>query len=151
MVRFLNSTVQAMAIVHEGIIYGTIARLLIMFLPGISVRTTSQAMSLGALSPEAHSTIAIAMNRIGGRSNTGEGGEDPDWWTVRENGDSANSATKQVASGRFGVTPEYLARATELEIKMAQGNRPYKRKVMTAPNRLPLGTVASATAIITVT
>ncbi|MCC6630284.1 MAG: glutamate synthase large subunit [Chloroflexi bacterium] len=87
-------------------------------------RFTSQAMSLGALSPEAHSTIAIAMNRIGGRSNTGEGGEDPAWWTPFPNGDSANSATKQVASGRFGVTPEYLARATELEIKMAQGSKP---------------------------
>jgi glutamate synthase domain-containing protein 2/glutamate synthase domain-containing protein 1/glutamate synthase domain-containing protein 3 len=87
-------------------------------------RFTSQAMSLGALSPEAHSTIAIAMNRIGGRSNTGEGGEDPDWWAVDENGDSANSATKQVASARFGVTPEYLARARELEIKMAQGSKP---------------------------
>lgn len=87
-------------------------------------RFTSQAMSLGALSPEAHAAIATGMNRIGGRSNTGEGGEDPAWWAVDENGDSANSAVKQVASARFGVTPEYLSRATELEIKMAQGSKP---------------------------
>lgn len=87
-------------------------------------RFTTQAMSLGALSPEAHRTIAIAMNRIGAKSNTGEGGEDPDWFHPFPNGDSANSKTKQVASGRFGVTPEYLARAEQLEIKMAQGSKP---------------------------
>src|SRR5205085_7795565 len=83
-------------------------------------RFTTQAMSLGALSPEAHSTISIAMNRIGGRSNTGEGGEDPIWYRRRGDGDSADNKTKQVASGRFGVTTEYLAHAHELEIKMAQ-------------------------------
>jgi glutamate synthase (NADPH/NADH) large chain/glutamate synthase (ferredoxin) len=81
-------------------------------------------MSLGALSPEAHKTIAIAMNRLGCRSNTGEGGEDPTWFHPLDTGDSANSKIKQVASGRFGVTPEYLARAEELEIKMAQGSKP---------------------------
>jgi glutamate synthase (ferredoxin) len=87
-------------------------------------RFTTQAMSLGALSPEAHSTISMAMNRIGGRSNTGEGGEDPMWYRHRSDGDSADNKTKQVASGRFGVTTEYLAHAFELEIKMAQGSKP---------------------------
>ncbi|TAK20165.1 MAG: glutamate synthase large subunit [Chloroflexota bacterium] len=87
-------------------------------------RFTTQAMSLGALSPEAHSTISIAMNRIGGRSNTGEGGEDPVWYRRRGDGDSADNKTKQIASGRFGVTTEYLAHAFEIEIKMAQGSKP---------------------------
>ena len=87
-------------------------------------RFTTQAMSLGALSPEAHKTIAIALNRIGGRSNTGEGGEDPEWFKPLPNGESANCAVKQVASARFGVTTEYLVRAKELEIKMAQGSKP---------------------------
>ncbi len=87
-------------------------------------RFTTAGMSLGALSPEAHETLAIAMNRIGGKSNSGEGGEDPVRFVQRENGDSANSAIKQVASGRFGVTAEYLANAREIEIKMAQGAKP---------------------------
>jgi glutamate synthase domain-containing protein 2/glutamate synthase domain-containing protein 1/glutamate synthase domain-containing protein 3 len=90
----------------------------------IRKRFTTAAMSLGSLSPEVHETIAIAMNRIGGKSNTGEGGEDPARFAVRPNGDSANSAIKQVASARFGVTAEYLANARELEIKMAQGSKP---------------------------
>ncbi|MEZ5406224.1 MAG: glutamate synthase-related protein [Verrucomicrobiia bacterium] len=90
----------------------------------IRQRFTTAGMSLGALSPEAHEALAIAMNRIGGKSNSGEGGEDPARFTIRENGDSANSAIKQVASGRFGVTAEYLASAKELEIKMAQGAKP---------------------------
>ena len=81
-------------------------------------------MSLGALSPEAHETLAIAMNRIGGKSNSGEGGEDPERFKRRENGDWANSAIKQIASGRFGVTAAYLASAKEIEIKMAQGAKP---------------------------
>ena len=81
-------------------------------------------MSLGALSPEAHETLAIAMNRIGGKSNSGEGGEDRSRFTPMENGDSKNSRIKQVASARFGVTAEYLASATEIEIKMAQGSKP---------------------------
>ena len=93
-------------------------------LEDIRKRFTTAGMSLGALSPEAHEALAIAMNRIGGKSNSGEGGEDPARFTVRENGDSANSAIKQVASGRFGVTAEYLASAKELEIKMAQGAKP---------------------------
>ncbi|MDP1581484.1 MAG: glutamate synthase large subunit [Candidatus Didemnitutus sp.] len=87
-------------------------------------RFTTAGMSLGALSPEAHETLAIAMNRIGGKSNSGEGGEDPSRFLLRENGDSANSAIKQVASGRLGVTAEYLANAREIEIKMAQGAKP---------------------------
>ncbi len=87
-------------------------------------RFTTAGMSLGALSPEAHETLAIAMNRIGGKSNSGEGGEDPARFHRRNNGDWANSAIKQVASGRFGVTAAYLASAKEIEIKIAQGAKP---------------------------
>ncbi len=87
-------------------------------------RFTTAGMSLGALSPEAHETLAIAMNRIGGKSNSGEGGEDPVRFRRRANGDWANSAIKQIASGRFGVTAAYLASAKEIEIKMAQGAKP---------------------------
>jgi glutamate synthase (NADPH) large chain len=82
------------------------------------------AMSYGSISQEAHEALAIAMNRIGGKSNTGEGGEDPARYTPLPTGDSANSAIKQVASGRFGVTSEYLVNARELQIKMAQGAKP---------------------------
>src|SRR5437773_1167292 len=87
-------------------------------------RFVSTAMSLGALSPEAHRTLAIGMNRMGARSNSGEGGEDPDTYAPLENGDRADNRIKQVASGRFGVTTHYLMRADELEIKMAQGSKP---------------------------
>ena len=87
-------------------------------------RFTTAGMSLGALSPEAHEALAIAMNRIGGKSNSGEGGEDPARFKRRDNGDWANSAIKQVASGRFGVSAAYLASAKEIEIKMAQGAKP---------------------------
>ncbi len=90
----------------------------------IMKRFKSGAMSYGSVSQEAHETLAIAMNRIGGRSNTGEGGEDPARYTLEANGDSKNSAIKQVASGRFGVTSEYLVNARELQIKMAQGAKP---------------------------
>jgi glutamate synthase (NADPH/NADH) large chain/glutamate synthase (ferredoxin) len=90
----------------------------------IRKRFTTAGMSLGALSPEAHETLAIAMNRIGGKSNSGEGGEDPARFNRRENGDLANSAIKQIASGRFGVSAAYLASAKEIEIKMAQGAKP---------------------------
>jgi glutamate synthase (NADPH/NADH) large chain/glutamate synthase (ferredoxin) len=82
---------------------------------------STQAMSLGSLSPEAHRTLALAMNELGGRSNTGEGGEDPDLWI---NEPQAANKIKQVASGRFGVTSDYLVHAQELEIKMAQGSKP---------------------------
>ena len=81
-------------------------------------------MSYGSISKEAHETLAIAMNRIGGKSNTGEGGEDSDRFTPDANGDSRRSAIKQVASGRFGVTSEYLVNADDLQIKMAQGAKP---------------------------
>ncbi|MDR0533674.1 MAG: glutamate synthase large subunit [Verrucomicrobiales bacterium] len=90
----------------------------------IRQRFTTAGMSFGAISPEAHETLAIAMNRIGGKSNSGEGGEDRSRFTPMENGDSKNSRIKQVASGRFGVTAEYLASATEIEIKIAQGAKP---------------------------
>jgi glutamate synthase (NADPH/NADH) large chain len=87
-------------------------------------RFKTGAMSYGSISKEAHETLAIAMNRIGGKSNTGEGGEDPARYVLDPNGDSRNSAIKQVASGRFGVTSEYLVHARELQIKMAQGAKP---------------------------
>jgi glutamate synthase (ferredoxin) len=87
-------------------------------------RFKTGAMSYGSISKEAHETLAIAMNRIGGKSNTGEGGEDPERYVPMPNGDSKNSAIKQVASGRFGVTSEYLVSARELQIKMAQGAKP---------------------------
>ena len=87
-------------------------------------RFKTGAMSYGSISKEAHEALAIAMNRIGGKSNTGEGGEDPDRYHPLPNGDSKNSAIKQVASGRFGVTSEYLVNARELQIKMAQGAKP---------------------------
>ncbi|MCL1470379.1 glutamate synthase large subunit [Argonema antarcticum] len=88
-------------------------------------RFKTGAMSYGSISKEAHESLAIAMNRIGGKSNTGEGGEDPDRYTwTNELGDSKNSAIKQVASGRFGVTNLYLSQAKELQIKMAQGAKP---------------------------
>ena len=87
-------------------------------------RFATGAMSYGSISAEAHETLAIAMNRLGGRSNTGEGGEDPDRFTPDRNGDSKRSAVKQVASGRFGVTSEYLVNADDLQIKMAQGAKP---------------------------
>ncbi|MCI0637539.1 MAG: glutamate synthase large subunit [Gemmataceae bacterium] len=90
----------------------------------IMKRFKSGAMSYGSISQEAHETLAIAMNRIGGKSNTGEGGEDPARYIPLANGDSKNSAIKQVASGRFGVTSEYLVYAKELQIKMAQGAKP---------------------------
>ena len=88
-------------------------------------RFSTAAMSVGALSPEAHETLAIAMNRIGARSNSGEGGADPAGFrSVRPGGDSANDRIKQVASARFGVTADYLVSAEELQIKMAQGAKP---------------------------
>jgi len=90
----------------------------------IMKRFATGAMSFGSISKEAHETLAIAMNRIGGRSNTGEGGEDPARYIPDPNGDSRCSAIKQVASARFGVTSQYLVSANELQIKMAQGAKP---------------------------
>ncbi len=87
-------------------------------------RFKTGAMSYGSISQEAHEALAVAMNRVGGRSNTGEGGEDPDRFTQDENGDSRRSSIKQVASGRFGVTSHYLVNADEIQIKIAQGAKP---------------------------
>ena len=87
-------------------------------------RFVTGAMSYGSISMESHSTLAVAMNRLGGKSNTGEGGEDPERSLPMENGDTMRSAIKQVASGRFGVTSNYLADSDELQIKMAQGAKP---------------------------
>src|SRR6266540_1305725 len=87
-------------------------------------RFVSTAMSLGALSPEAYTTLAAGMNRMGARSNSGEGGEDPDWYAPQPDGEVRHSRIKQVASARFGVTARYLVEAEELEIKMAQGSKP---------------------------
>ncbi len=90
----------------------------------IRKRLVAPGISLGALSPEAHETIAIAMNRIGAKSDSGEGGEDPERFILRSNGDNPSSRIKQIASGRFGVTAEYLNSCNEIEIKIAQGAKP---------------------------
>ncbi|MFC1498089.1 glutamate synthase large subunit, partial [Verrucomicrobiota bacterium] len=90
----------------------------------IMKRFVTSAMSFGSISKEAHETLAVAMNRIGGMSNSGEGGEDPERYKPLPNGDSKCSAVKQIASGRFGVTAEYLVNAKELQIKIAQGAKP---------------------------
>ncbi len=87
-------------------------------------RFATGAMSFGSISAESHEALAIALNRLGGKSNTGEGGEEPERWTPDPNGDSRRSAIKQVASGRFGVTIQYLANADELQIKISQGAKP---------------------------
>ena len=87
-------------------------------------RFSTGAMSYGSISAEAHETLAVAMNRLGGKSNTGEGGEDPERFVTLPNGDSKRSAIKQVASGRFGVTSDYLVNADDIQIKMAQGAKP---------------------------
>ncbi len=90
----------------------------------ITKRFVTGAMSFGSISKEAHEALAVAMNRIGGKSNTGEGGEDPERFKPRPNGTSARSAIKQIASGRFGVTANYLVNADEIQIKVAQGAKP---------------------------
>jgi glutamate synthase (ferredoxin) len=100
-------------------------------------RFKTGAMSYGSISQEAHETLAIAMNRLGAKSNTGEGGEDPARFTPLPNGDSKNSAIKQVASGRFGVTSEYLVNAREIQIKMAQGAKPGEGGQLPGPKVYP--------------
>ncbi len=123
--------------VNEDAVRRATLRGLLQFRPGTPIpldevepaseivkRFSTGAMSLGSLSREAHETLAIAMNRIGGRSNTGEGGEDPVRFQPDANGDSRRSAIKQVASGRFGVNINYLTNADQLQIKMAQGAKP---------------------------
>ena len=87
-------------------------------------RFSTGAMSYGSISQEAHETLAVAMNRLGAKSNTGEGGEDPERFIPLANGDSKRSAIKQVASGRFGVTSDYLVNSDDIQIKMAQGAKP---------------------------
>ncbi|MGF1578414.1 MAG: glutamate synthase large subunit [Gemmataceae bacterium] len=103
----------------------------------IMQRFKSGAMSYGSISKEAHETLAIGMNRVGGKSNTGEGGEDPERFIPLPNGDSKNSAIKQVASGRFGVTSEYLVNSKELQIKMAQGAKPGEGGQLPGPKVYP--------------
>src|ERR1039458_7839713 len=103
----------------------------------IVARFSTGAMSYGSISAEAHQTLAIAMNRLGGRSNTGEGGEDPDRYVPDANGDLRRSAVKQVASGRFGVTSEYLVNADDLQIKMAQGAKPGEGGQLPGPKVYP--------------
>ncbi|MBN2507430.1 MAG: glutamate synthase large subunit [Verrucomicrobia bacterium] len=103
----------------------------------ILTRFKTGAMSYGSISQEAHEALAIAMNRIGGKSNTGEGGEDPARHTPRPDGDSLNSAIKQVASARFGVTSVYLVHARELQIKMAQGAKPGEGGQLPGPKVYP--------------
>jgi len=100
-------------------------------------RFSTGAMSYGSISQEAHETLAIAMNRIGAKSNTGEGGEDPARYVPDANGDSRRSAIKQVASGRFGVTSEYLVNADDLQIKMAQGAKPGEGGQLPGPKVYP--------------
>ena len=100
-------------------------------------RFATGAMSYGSISAEAHETLAIAMNRLGARSNTGEGGEDPDRFSPDANGDLRRSAVKQVASGRFGVTSEYLVNADDLQIKMAQGAKPGEGGQLPGPKVYP--------------
>jgi glutamate synthase (ferredoxin) len=100
-------------------------------------RFATGAMSYGSISQEAHETLAIAMNRIGGKSNTGEGGEDPSRYVLDPNGDSRRSAIKQVASARFGVTSEYLVNADDLQIKMAQGAKPGEGGQLPGPKVYP--------------
>ena len=103
----------------------------------IMKRFSTGAMSLGSISKEAHETLAIAMNRIGGKSNTGEGGENSDRFTSDENGDLRRSSIKQVASGRFGVTSEYLVNADDIQIKMAQGAKPGEGGQLPGPKVYP--------------
>ncbi|MEI8081092.1 MAG: glutamate synthase large subunit, partial [Actinomycetes bacterium] len=100
-------------------------------------RFSTGAMSYGSISGEAHETLAIAMNRLGGKSNTGEGGEDPERFVRMENGDSKRSSIKQVASGRFGVTSDYLVNADDIQIKMAQGAKPGEGGQLPAPKVYP--------------
>ncbi len=100
-------------------------------------RFKTGAMSFGSISREAHEALAIAMNRIGGKSNTGEGGEDPGRYVIDPDGTSRCSAIKQVASGRFGVTSEYLVNSVEIQIKMAQGAKPERAASCPAGKCIP--------------
>ena len=101
-------------------------------------RFKTGAMSYGSISKEAHENLAIAMNRIGGKSNSGEGGEDSNRFKKDKNGDLRNSSIKQVASGRFGVSSFYLSNADEIQIKMAQGAKPGEGGQLPGPKVNPL-------------
>jgi glutamate synthase (NADPH/NADH) large chain len=119
-----GSTLRGLMRFKEGVNGGPIAIEEVEAASEIVKRFCTGAMSFGSISPEAHESLALAMNRIGGKSNTGEGGEDEERFKPLPNGDSKRSAIKQVASGRFGVTANYLANADEIQIKIAQGAKP---------------------------
>ncbi|MBX3432002.1 MAG: glutamate synthase subunit alpha [Pirellulales bacterium] len=119
-----NCTLRGLLQFREGVNGGPVPLEEVEASAEIVKRFCTGAMSFGSISAEAHESLAIAMNRLGGKSNTGEGGEDPDRFKPLSNGDSKRSAIKQVASGRFGVTINYLANADELQIKIAQGAKP---------------------------
>ena len=119
-----NCTLRGLMSFKEGVNGGPIALEEVEPVAEIVKRFATGAMSFGSISAESHETLAIAMNRMGGKSNTGEGGEDSSRFTVMENGDSKRSAIKQVASGRFGVTIWYLTNADEIQIKVSQGAKP---------------------------
>ena len=119
-----NATLRGLLQFNEGVGDGPIPLDEVEAESEIVRRFATGAMSFGSISKEAHESLAIAMNRIGGKSNTGEGGEDPQRFIPLANGDSKRSAIKQVASGRFGVTVNYLANADELQIKIVQGAKP---------------------------
>jgi glutamate synthase (NADPH) large chain len=119
-----NSTLRGLLTFKPGVNGGPIPLEDVESEKEIIKRFATGAMSFGSISKEAHETLAVAMNRIGGKSNTGEGGEDPERFRPLANGDSKRSAIKQVASGRFGVTIDYLTNADELQIKIVQGAKP---------------------------
>ena len=119
-----NATLRGLLEFNEGVNGGPVPLDEVESEKEIVKRFATGAMSFGSISKEAHESLAIAMNRIGGKSNTGEGGEDPERFIPLANGDSKRSAIKQVASGRFGVTVNYLANADELQIKIVQGAKP---------------------------
>lgn len=119
-----GSTLRGLMEFREGVNGGPISIDEVEPAKEIVKRFCTGAMSFGSISPEAHESLAIAMNRLGGKSNTGEGGEDAKRFIPMENGDSKRSAIKQVASGRFGVTAHYLANADEIQIKISQGAKP---------------------------
>ncbi len=119
-----GSTLRGLMTFKEGVNGGPISIEEVEPVKDIVKRFCTGAMSFGSISPEAHESLAIAMNRIGGKSNTGEGGEDAKRFIPLDNGDSKRSAIKQVASGRFGVTAHYLANADEIQIKISQGAKP---------------------------
>ena len=122
--RWFISAHLLLCVILEGLCRGGVPLEQVESMESIRARFVVSAMSVGALNAQTHRTIAAAMNSIGCRNNTGEGGEDPNWYHETLEGYPVSSKIKQVASGRFGVTTEYLVRAEEIEIKMAQGSKP---------------------------